>query len=89
MSNRWARLDLGLVAVVVAGALSAAIYATLTVRMSLQEFFPGPGYTIDFKDMLGPDWRENWWLLWSAFGALFLLWGVALSRVGGARDRTV
>ncbi|MDA0350683.1 MAG: hypothetical protein O3A10_00550 [Chloroflexi bacterium] len=63
-----------------AGA-STAIYASLTVVMSLHEFFPGPGVTLDFQFMLGDDWVANTWRLYGSFVALFALWGVALVLV--------
>jgi hypothetical protein len=64
------------------GVLSVAIYLSLTVRMSLQEFFPGPGVTIDFKDMLGPDWRANTVRLYASFAGLLALWLVAVVAAG-------
>jgi len=68
--------------VAVAGG-SAAIYAALTVSMSLDEFFPGPGVTLDFQFMLGDDWVANTWRLYGSFVALFALWGVALWLASG------
>jgi hypothetical protein len=60
------------------GLLSAAIYLVLTIRMSFLEFFPGPGITVDFVKMLGPDWQENSAFLLSSYAALFVLFAVAL-----------
>lgn len=62
---------------------STGIYALLTARMPLTRFFPGPGETIDFKDMLGPDRTANALLLYGAFAALLLLWLIAVSAVRG------
>lgn len=75
------RARLTLLVVVVAG--STAIYAALTASMSLDEFFPGPGVTLDFQFMLGDDWQANTWRLYGSFAALFALWGVALWLVSG------
>lgn len=66
-------------------AASTAIYAALTVSMSLDEFFPGPGLTLDFQSMLGDDWQANTWRLYGSFGALFALWGAALALVSRLR----
>jgi hypothetical protein len=64
------------------GTVSASIYLLLTVEMSLLEFFPGPGITLDFVKMLGPDWQKNSALLLSSFAALFGLWTLALIWLG-------
>ena len=69
-------------------AASTAIYAALTVSMSLDEFFPGPGLTLDFQSMLGDDWQANTWRLYGSFAALFALfalWGGALALVSRLR----
>jgi hypothetical protein len=60
------------------GLASAGIYLSFTLRMSLTEYFPGPGYSIDFKDMLGPDWEANTRYLYGSFAMLFGLWFGAL-----------
>ena len=60
---------------------SSAIYFVLTLQMSFLEFFPGPGITVDFVKMLGPDWQKNSAFLLSSYGALFLLFGFALWAV--------
>ena len=67
-----------LILLVLIAAVSAAVYAALTVSMSLDEFFPGPGVTLDFQFMLGDDWEANAWRLYGSFAALFALWGLAL-----------
>ena len=74
--------------VVAAGALSAVLYLNLTVQMTLLEFFPGPGITVDFEKMLGPDWAVNTFLLAGSFLVLFLLYGVVLAWVRYARPAT-
>ena len=63
------------------GAVSAAVYAYLTAKMSLLEFFPGPGITVDFDIMLGPDWKATSALLLTSFAALFVFYGDALIRL--------
>ena len=68
----------GLLLLTAVAVISAAIYLLLTLAMSLDEFFPGPGETLDFQFMLGDDWVANSWFLYGSFAALFLLWGVAL-----------
>ena len=74
-----------LVLLVAVAGVSAGIYASLTAVMSLDEFFPGPGATLDFQFMLGDDWVANTWRLYGSFGALFLLWGGALWAASGLR----
>ncbi|MEX2237360.1 MAG: glycosyltransferase family 39 protein [Dehalococcoidia bacterium] len=69
-------------ALAVLGLASALIYLLLTVRMSFIEFFPGPGITLDFVKMLGPDWQENTALLLTSFAGLFVLYGLALVTLG-------
>ena len=46
--------------------------------MSFDEFFPGPGVTLDFQFMLGDDWQANAARLYGSFAALFVLWAGAL-----------
>ncbi|MPZ22689.1 MAG: DUF2029 domain-containing protein [Dehalococcoidia bacterium] len=64
--------------VAVLGIASAAIYLSLTILMSFLEFFPGPGITLDFVKMLGPDWQANSALLVSSSAALFVFYGFAV-----------
>lgn len=73
------------VALMLAGLASAAIYLALTRRMSLQEYFPGPGVTIDFKDMLGEGPARTSAILYGAFAALLALWGGAIFAAGRMR----
>jgi len=73
------------IVLVTLGAVSTAVYVSLTSAMSLDEFFPGPGKTLDFQFMLGEDWQANTVRLYGSFGALFLLWGGALVLVAGTR----
>ncbi len=68
----------GIAALAAIAGVSAAIYAALTRAMSLDEFFPGPGVTLDFQVMLGDDRVANTWWLYGAFAVLFALWGGAL-----------
>lgn len=75
------RTRLGLLLLV--AAVSTAVYAALTAVMSLDDFFPGPGVTLDFQFMLGDDWEANTWRLYGSFAALFALWGVALWAASG------
>lgn len=63
---------------IVCGLASAGVYLSFTIRMSLTEYFPGPGYSIDFKDMLGADWVANTRYLYGCFAVLFGLWFGAL-----------
>lgn len=74
-----------IVLLAVIAALSAAIYLPLTLAMSLHEFFPGPGVTLDFQYMLGDDWQRNWIRLHGSFAALLLLWGAALALAAHLR----
>ena len=60
------------------GLASAAIYFVLTLEMSFLEFFPGPGITVDFVKMLGPDWQKNSVFLLSSYGGLFLAFALAI-----------
>ena len=39
------------VVVALCGVASAAVYLYLTLQMSLLEFFPGPGITVDFETL--------------------------------------
>lgn len=64
------------------GLASSAIYLVLTLRMSFLEFFPGPGITVDFVKMLGPDWQENSAFLLGSYAGLFVLFALALWSVG-------
>jgi hypothetical protein len=66
-------------------AVSVAVYVPLTVSMSLHEFFPGPGVTLDFQYMLGDDWVANTWWLYGSFAVLLVLWGAALWLVAPLR----
>jgi hypothetical protein len=44
-------------ALVVAGVLLTLVFGVVAWRMALLRYFPGPGVTIDFKDILHADWR--------------------------------
>ena len=72
----------------IAGAVSSVAYIVMTVRMSFLEFFPGPGITVDFPKMLGPDWKANTIFLvgWSV--VLFAAYGGAVAASHGARNRS-
>ncbi len=70
------------------GLASAGVYLLLTVRMSLQRFFPGPGISIDFQRMLGPNWRANTLFLYGSFAVLLALWLAAIAAVRRLPRRT-
>lgn len=64
-----------------AGVNLTALYAAAAARLALPRYFPGGGVTIDFKDMLGPNWQRNS-VLYTGFILLtFTLYGIALAAV--------
>lgn len=72
-----------------AGLVSALVYLVLTVKMSFIEHFPGPGITVDFVKMLGPDWGRNTALLLGAYALLFICFGVILRVAKAGTDELV
>lgn len=85
----WASGEaLPLVVLLGAGLGSAGIYLAMTARMSLPAWFPGPkGITLDFVQMMGPDWRANALELYAQFAALLVLWALALAATPLLRGR--
>lgn len=71
----------------VVGGLLTLLYTVMVGRTWLPRFFPEPGVTIDFKDMLGADWR---WVSAQYIAAVvlaFVLFGVALTGILRGRKR--
>ena len=74
-----------LVAVIGAGIGLTALYAAAATRLALARYFPGPGASLAFTHMLGPDWR---WASVQYAAAVVLacaLYGVALAAVWPGR----
>ena len=64
---------------VAVGSGLTALYAAATVRLALPRYFPGPGRTLGFTEMLGADWRRIA-VQYVVFVLLaFALYGVALA----------
>jgi hypothetical protein len=81
----WDRLRRELVLVprplAAAGVALVALYLVLSRRMSLWEYFPGPGVSLAFPGMLGPNWPRNAVLYVAVVVLAFALFGVAAVAV--------
>jgi hypothetical protein len=74
------------VPLLVAGLVLLAVYLAATVRLALPRYFPGPGVTVGFAQMLGPD-RAWVSFLYIAMAVLTFAWyGVAVATVWRHRD---
>ncbi|MER3421406.1 MAG: hypothetical protein C4290_13185, partial [Chloroflexota bacterium] len=74
------------VPLLLAGLALLAVYLAATVRLALPRYFPGPGVTVGFTQMLGPD-RAWVSFLYIAMAVLtFALYGVAVATVWRYRD---
>ncbi len=81
-----AGLDRAPVPLVLAGLGLLVVYLAATVRLALPRYFPGPGVTVGFTQMLGPD-RAWVSFLYIAMAVLtFALYGVAVITVWRSRD---
>lgn len=71
-------LDLPFLGLIAAAAVIEAVLFWLTSLMPLSAFFPGWGQSVEFVEMLGPDWLRNTFLQSAAFVILFLAFFAAL-----------
>ncbi len=83
----WIRFDGVSWLVIAAGIDLAVMYAVLSARLSLPHYFPGPGVSLGFPEMLGPDWRRNSVMYVSAVVLAFAFFALALATVWRNRDR--
>lgn len=74
-------------ALAICGLLLTAVYAAATLAIPLPDFFPGPGISLGFPQMLGDDWVRVSVQYTGVVIASFALYGAALAVVWGSRGR--
>lgn len=65
-------------AALIAGSWLSALFLGASVRLWLPRYFPGPGVSVDFTFMLGPDWKRVSGLYIAFVLVAFALYGVAV-----------